>query len=97
MAMQVNRNAQEKKFEIIVDNHRAKLDYTMEGPDLALDHTFVPNELRGQGIAQQLAETALNYARENNFKVLPYCGFVQKYLDSHPEFQDLISPSFKKA
>lgn len=97
MAMQVNRNENTHKFEVSMDGRLASLDYTMEGPDLALDHTFVPREMRGQGIAQQLAETALNYARDNNFKVLPYCTFVQQYIADHPEYQDLVASSFKQA
>lgn len=95
MPMQVNRNEQEGKFEIEKDGQRATLDYSMQGPDLALDHTFVPDALRGQGLAQQLSEAALNYARENNWKVLPYCTFVQQYIARHQEYQHLVAPSFR--
>lgn len=95
MAMEVNRNEKDHKFEIIKDGHRATLDYQMEGPDLALDHTYVPAALRGQGVAQQLATYALDYARENNFRVLPYCSFVQKFISRHEAYQDLVAPSFK--
>lgn len=96
MAMQVHRNEAAQKFELTADEQRATLDYQMEGPDLALDHTYVPSALRGQGIAQQLATAALDYARDNNLKVLPYCGFVQKFIAGHPKYQELVSASFRK-
>lgn len=97
MAMQVTRNENTRKFEISEEGSLATLDYSLEGPDLSLDHTFVPKELRGKGLAQELAKAALSYARDNNLKVLPYCTFVQKYVAGHPEYQELISSSFKQA
>ena len=57
---------------------------------LAYHHTFVPPALRGGGIASQLAEHALRYARDNAFKVRPTCPFVARYIQRHPEFQSLV-------
>ena len=93
--MQVHRNEQAQSFEITRDGERAALDYEMQGPDLALTHTYVPDAWRGQGVAQKLAEAALNYARENNFKVLPYCPFVRKFIERHEAYQDLENSSFQ--
>jgi len=53
-------------------------------------HTFVPPALRGGGIASQLTEYALRYARDNGLKVRPTCPFVARYIERHPEFQPLV-------
>ena len=44
----------------------------------------------GQGIAEELAKFALNYARESNLKVIPSCRFVNAYIKRHQEYQDLV-------
>ena len=58
---------------------------------LDFDHTFVPVALRGGGIASQLTEHALRYAREHGFKVIASCPFVAAYLERHPEQRDLLA------
>jgi hypothetical protein len=57
---------------------------------LALLETEVPESLRGTGIAGMLAKTALDYARENHLKVDVICPFVSGYLETHPEYSDLV-------
>jgi hypothetical protein len=69
----------------------AVLEYdTADATTLDYHHTFVPPALRGRGIASQLAEHALRYARDSGLKVRPTCPFVARYLQRHPEFQPLV-------
>jgi len=69
----------------------AVLEYAVVNADtLDYHHTFVPPELRGSGIASQLTEYALRYARDNRLKVRPTCPFVARYLQKHPDFQPLV-------
>jgi predicted GNAT family acetyltransferase len=78
------------RFEIERDGEIAYLEYTMTGNVLGLIHTEVPAKLRGQGLASSLAETALQYARENRLKVDVICPSVLDYLAKHPEYSDLV-------
>ena len=82
---QVDRN----RFEIQIDNHTAHLDYLDCGSTLVLTHTFVPPNLRGQGLAGILTRAALEYARHERKTVDPQCSYVAAYLDQHPEYADL--------
>jgi predicted GNAT family acetyltransferase len=69
----------------------AVIEYdTVDAKTLDYHHTFVPPALRGGGIASQLTEYALSYARDHNLKVRPTCPFVARYLQRHPEFQSLV-------
>ncbi|MGH9547205.1 MAG: GNAT family N-acetyltransferase [Terriglobales bacterium] len=78
------------RFEIERDGQVAYLEYSMTGKVLGLIHTEVPDKLRGLGLASSLAETALQYARENNLKVDVICPSVLDYLGKHPEYSDLV-------
>ncbi len=54
-------------------------------------HTAVPPEHEGKGYAAALVKFALDKARTDNYKILPYCQYVSAYLVRHPEYQDLVA------
>src|ERR1700733_9129380 len=78
------------RFELERDGLVATLDYTLDSNVLTLLETEVPERLRGTGIAGALAQSALEWARENGRKVDVVCPYVASYLQSHPEFADLL-------
>ena len=73
------------------DGQVAELSYRPRGEGVVeMPHTFVPESLRDQGLAGRLAEAALGWARNEGLEVIPTCRFVSGYIDSHPEYQDLV-------
>ncbi len=78
------------RFITEIDGHLAHADYTLDGTRMTFTHTFVPPELRGRGIAEQLVRLALAYARERNLRVIPACSYVSTFIARHSEFHDLL-------
>jgi predicted GNAT family acetyltransferase len=70
----------------------ATLEYRHAGAK-TLDYrsTFVPVEHRGRGIGDRMVLDALDYARENDYSVIPSCSFVRSIVKRHSEYQDLIA------
>ena len=69
----------------------AEMTYRRLAPDLiAIDHTLVPSEYRGQGVAQQLVERAVADARRDGFKIIPICSYAVAQFRRHPEWEDLL-------
>ncbi|NQD81196.1 N-acetyltransferase [Pseudomonas seleniipraecipitans] len=69
------------QFETTVDGDRAYLAYMDLGKQtLDIYRTFVPNSLRGRGIAAALTETALDYAERMGYTVIPSCSYVERYM-----------------
>lgn len=60
-----------------------------DGNVIVADHTYVSDELRGQGIAGKLFNTLINYARENDLKIEPECSYVKSKMDKSDEFNDV--------
>lgn len=85
----VVRNDAEHRFEIHEGNQIAQLVYDESGDTIALVHTEVPPSLEGEGYGGALAKAALDYARNQNLRVVPSCPFVAAYIRRHPEYQDL--------
>jgi len=69
----------------------AFLSYTHEGERVVLDHTFVPDDLRGQGIAAALVRAALNEARQRHWRIDPRCPYVATFIKRNSDFADLVA------
>lgn len=82
----VENNEMRQRFEVRMDGHLAKLNYRVNGGEIDLVHTEVPEELGGRGLGNALVEAALAYARDKELEVIPSCSFVSKYLARHPEW-----------
>lgn len=76
---------------------------TFEGPDseltfqirgdgaLLADHTLVPQELAGRGIAAALVARAVTYARVHGLRIEPRCSYVVAAFKRHPEYRDVLA------
>jgi predicted GNAT family acetyltransferase len=68
-------------FETTLDGDRAYLAYMDLGKQtLDIYRTFVPNSLRGRGVAAALTEHALVYAERLGYTVIPSCSYVERYM-----------------
>ncbi|XP_068192951.1 protein NATD1-like [Antennarius striatus] len=74
---------------------RAVLHYRFTAPqEVELMSTFVPEALRGRGVAALLSQAALEFVVEENLKAHVSCWYIQKYLEENPlqRYQDRIFP-----
>jgi len=73
------------------DQRLAEMTYSKAGESLIIiDHTDVSDVLRGKGAGKQLVTAAVNYARENNLKILPLCPFAKSVFERTPAFDDVL-------
>lgn len=86
-------NGSKGAFLIRENNERlAEMTYAKAGEHLLIiDHTEVSDALRGKGAGKQLVHTAVNYAREKQFKILPLCPFAKAVFEKTPEFHDVLN------
>ena len=61
---------------------------TRDGARVA-EHTLVPPEIGGRGVAGKLVEALIADARELGFRVEPECSYVAAAFDKHPEWAEL--------
>ena len=62
----VVHNIAAKRFEIGLDGKIAFSKYLLVGEKMIIEHTEVPAELEGKGIAGRIVRTALDYARRSS-------------------------------
>ena len=67
----------------------AKLSWTDRNGVRHAEHTFVPPEFRGKGVASRLVKELVADARANGFKIAPDCRYVASWFDRHKDAADL--------
>ncbi len=81
--MQVNVTHDKEKgvFFADINGQRAELLYDMpEEGVINFMSTHVPQELRGKGIGKQIVTAGLAYADQNNYRIIPSCRFVVRFV-----------------
>ncbi len=68
----------------------AEVTFIEENGVRNINHTFVDDSLRGQGVAGKLMEEAVNQIEKNGEKIVPTCSFAVKWFEKHPEFSYLL-------
>lgn len=91
--MVIQHNSADQEFTTTRDGYDAELAYARPSDDVIdFTHTYVDEHLRGQGIAEELARTALAYAREQHLKVRTTCKFMTGFVKRHhEEYADLLA------
>jgi uncharacterized protein len=81
----VEDNQAEQRYELFADAvYRAR-------PGLiAFTHTEIDDAFEGQGLGSRLVSFALDDARRRELEVLPFCPFVNSYIEAHQQYRDLV-------
>ncbi|MGE7622311.1 GNAT family N-acetyltransferase [Viridibacillus sp. NPDC096237] len=85
-----NRGNEEFAFEYKEKNELlAEISWTKLGDIMVVDHTFVSEKLRGQGVAKKLLDRAADYAREKDFKIEAVCTYVVAAFEKSNAYDDI--------
>lgn len=85
--MEVIHNENKRSFEVMIDGARAHADYVIENGMLDVRHTFVPDSLRGKGLAGIVVKAAFDYALEQGLIPVGTCSYAATWLERHPEYE----------
>ena len=92
--MEIQNKKAGTKGMFYVENDKttlAKMVYTMPSSDkMIIEHTEVSEELKGQNVGFQLVKAAVEFAREQNIKIIPLCPFANSVFKRKPEFADVL-------
>lgn len=78
-------------FYLIADDQRAGyISFkTASENTVEVDHTKICSEYEGRGLAKLLLDDIVQYARENNLKVVPICSYAVHMFNKNHEYDDV--------
>ncbi len=93
MVVQHQHNESKGVFFVAQDNNTlAEMTYTLPAANkMIIDHTAVSDELRGKNIGAQLVHAAVEYARQQQMKIIPLCPFAVSVFKRKTEYADVLN------
>ncbi|MDQ3392853.1 MAG: N-acetyltransferase [Bacteroidota bacterium] len=90
--MEIMHDESGKKFYFNEDGKKGHLIYQKIKQNV-LDYksTYIDEEIRGSGYGKELVKFALEYAKNNNYKIIPSCRMVSIYIARNKEYENLVS------
>ena len=87
-----------ERYEVHVDGELAAFTAYKTRPGIiAFIHTEVEEGFRRRGLGDRLIAYALDDARKRELAVLPFCPFVQSFIQAHRDYADLVPQSQREA
>ena len=66
-----------------------RLTWVLRDGARVVEHTLVPREIGGRGVAANLVDALVADARDQEFKIVPQCSYVAKKFEQNPAWSDL--------
>ena len=85
MALTIEHDPAAERFHAVVEGWICVVDYRLRDGVMAINHTGVPPQLEGRGIAGALVQAVLDHARAHDLKVLPLCSYADATMRRHPQ------------
>jgi predicted GNAT family acetyltransferase len=79
------------RYVVRLDGHEAEMTYSRTGERMIIiDHTGIPDALRGRGVGLALVRRGVEDARVEGRVVIPLCPFAKAQIARHSEWQDVL-------
>ena len=93
--MEVQQKQEEGRGAFFIESMNkimAELVYTIRNENvMRIEHTEVDDALKGKNIGKQLVEKAIDFARQNHYKINPRCPFARAIMEKRKaELADVL-------
>jgi len=91
--MNIENNSSETRGQFEANDNGKKagfMTYSRHDDRIVLEHTEVDPEYQGRGVGKKLVERSVEFARENNLKIVPECTYAKKVLEKSSEYDDVL-------
>lgn len=89
----MNFTHESNRIVLFGENNKTLAEVTFTNIDentVDINHTYVDDSLRGQGIAGKLMEHAAEELKAQNKKAVLTCSYAVKWFEKHTEYSQLI-------
>ncbi|WP_367390492.1 GNAT family N-acetyltransferase [Lewinella sp. LCG006] len=92
--LNIQLEEEETRGRVFMEERRellAEMTYSKAGDSLLIiDHTYVAESLKGQGIGRLLLDVIVAMTRRQGKKIIPLCPFAKSVFDKDPSIRDVL-------
>ncbi|HEX7718240.1 MAG TPA: DUF5996 family protein [Woeseiaceae bacterium] len=83
--------ASKGRYYMTIDGYEAEMTYSRAGESLIIiDHTDVPDALRGRRVGERMVRQAVDDARKDGVAIIALCPFAKAQFDRHHDLNDVL-------
>jgi predicted GNAT family acetyltransferase len=90
MEIEIRHEPERGRFVADAEGTSSYIRYVLDDDVLDLVSTFVDPAVRGRTVGEKLVRTALDFAQERGYRVVPTCWFVETVVRRHRQYQPLL-------
>lgn len=79
-----------RQFEIKIDNHLAKIEYSLQERKIFLTKLVIPEEINEEGFSKDFLAAVFEQIEERNLSVMPTCPEIAKFVRSNRKYKRML-------
>lgn len=79
-----------RQFEIKIDNHLAKIEYSLQERKIFLTKMIVPEEIKDEGFKKEFLSAVFEHVNERNLSVVPTSPEIAKFVRSNRKYKRML-------
>ena len=79
-----------RQFEIKIDNHLAKIEYSLQERKIFLTKLIIPEEINAEDFSKEFLSAVFEQIEERNLSVVPTSPEIAKFLRSNRKYKRML-------
>lgn len=79
-----------RQFEIKVDNHLAKIEYSLQERKIFLTKLIIPEEIKDENFSKEFISAVFEQIKERNLSVVPTSPEIAKFVRSNRKYKRML-------
>ncbi|ALJ06406.1 acetyltransferase [Pseudalgibacter alginicilyticus] len=79
-----------RQFEIKIDNHLAKIEYSLQERKIFLTKLVIPEEINEDGFSKDFLAAVFEQIEARNLSVMPTCPEIAKFVRSNRKYKRML-------
>ncbi|TGV02705.1 N-acetyltransferase [Flavivirga abyssicola] len=79
-----------RQFEIKIDNHLAKIEYSLQERKIFLTKLIIPEGIKDQEFSKEFLEAVFEQIQERNLSVVPTSPEIAKFVRSNRKYKRML-------
>jgi predicted GNAT family acetyltransferase len=79
-----------RQFELKIDNHLAKIEYSLQERKIFLTKLIIPDEINDENFSKEFLAAVFEQIEERNLSVMPTCPAIAKFVRSNRKYKRML-------
>ena len=79
-----------RQFELKIDNHLAKIEYSLQERKIFLTKLVIPEEMNDEGFTKEFLAAVFKHIEERNLSVVPTSPEIAKFVRSNRKYKRML-------